>query len=122
MGEEYCDIVQLDTLTNKPPSLLRRIALVFSRSLFPYFLDKGIVKLTKRISSENYRNIVDRLRNLIIFLERFHLALFYMSGQYLEISKRVNNIKYIYTGKNNYSRANFAVLGILILIQQVSIG
>lgn len=55
LGEEYCNIVQVDPTKRRVPSLARRGALVLLHSLTPYLLDKLLVCLENELQAENIR-------------------------------------------------------------------
>ncbi|KAF9945927.1 peroxisome biogenesis factor 10 [Mortierella alpina] len=48
LGEEYCDIMQINSSTGTFPSLPRRSALVFWHVLVPYIYSKGAQELRRR--------------------------------------------------------------------------
>ncbi|KAG9319489.1 hypothetical protein KVV02_007610 [Mortierella alpina] len=48
LGEEYCDIMQINSSTGTFPSLPRRSALVFWHVLIPYIYSKGSQELRRR--------------------------------------------------------------------------
>eukprot|EP01080_Neovahlkampfia_damariscottae_P003917 gene3917-7128_t len=131
LGEEYCDIQQVFKGIN--PSLILKIEYIFFRVIFPMLLDKGIFLFLKK-TNENYRINMERIRNFIPYIFRFHLALFYIKGKYLEISKRSLNINYIFFGNQKNENkgniyifplielifsGNYQLLGYLILFQQI---
>ncbi|KAF9916924.1 peroxisome biogenesis factor 10 [Lobosporangium transversale] len=48
LGEEYCDIMQINSSTGTFPSLARRSALIFWHVLIPYIYSKGTQELRRR--------------------------------------------------------------------------
>lgn len=48
---------------------------------------------------------------------RFHLALFYLFGRYLELSKRVLGIRYIQVRVSEVARPGYQLFGFLLMIQ-----
>ncbi|KAF9188429.1 peroxisome biogenesis factor 10 [Haplosporangium sp. Z 767] len=52
LGEEYCDIMQINSSTGTFPSLPRRSALVFWHVLVPYLYSKGAQELRRRTRSQ----------------------------------------------------------------------
>ncbi|XP_063799151.1 peroxisome biogenesis factor 10 [Pseudophryne corroboree] len=52
LGEEYVNIVQVDSSKRKVPSLLQRFLLICCRTLFPYLLDKELVHLEQELQIE----------------------------------------------------------------------
>ena len=63
---------------------------------------------------------MERIRNFIPYIYRFHLALFYIKGKYLDISKRYLNIDYVVKRKYYFNFLNRYFLEIKIMkIQEV---
>ena len=87
LGEEYCDIIQVKSSTNEPATLIERALLIASHVLVPYVLATNI----RRLSAE-WRSHITRG---IAFAERLHLAIFYCSGTFYNISKRFFSIHYV---------------------------
>lgn len=55
---------------------------------------------------------------LVPLVLQLHLAIFYMSGQYLSLSKRFARIRYMFTGSpGQVERPTYRILGLLIFIQ-----
>ncbi|KAG8543311.1 hypothetical protein GDO81_024946, partial [Engystomops pustulosus] len=52
LGEEYVNIVQVDSSKRKVPSLLQRTLLICCHTLFPYLLDKELVRLEHELQIE----------------------------------------------------------------------
>lgn len=50
-------------------------------------------------------------------LSQLHLALFYLTGRYLQWSKRAARVRYLYLSKPDPDRVGFEVLGVLLLLQ-----
>ncbi|TKA57131.1 hypothetical protein B0A53_01087 [Rhodotorula sp. CCFEE 5036] len=49
LGEEYCDIMQYESKSRKPPSRARRIAMVLLHVLFPYILARAYAKTRRAL-------------------------------------------------------------------------
>ncbi|GAA5864668.1 hypothetical protein JCM3774_006034 [Rhodotorula dairenensis] len=49
LGEEYCDIMQYESKTRKPPSRARRVVMVLLHVLFPYILAKSYAKARRAL-------------------------------------------------------------------------
>jgi peroxin-10 len=101
LGEEYCDIQQIFKGLN--PSVILKVEYIFFkfssfilnlRVILPLLFDRGLYFILKRTSS-NYRIQMERIRNLLPFIFRFHLSLFYIQGKYLDLTKRILNLKYV---------------------------
>ncbi|KAG2381630.1 hypothetical protein C9374_006014 [Naegleria lovaniensis] len=151
LGEEYCDLLQVQlkeklknnlflstksklgtqnskTLYIVKSSLQRRLMFVLYELIVPYLFDRGLSHwlthyLTHSTSiSSDVRYYISILKEFVQFLLRFNLAAFYVNGKYLQVSKRVAGIRYIYTGRSDgdsYNRPNFIILSLLIMLQQV---
>ncbi|XP_075047817.1 peroxisome biogenesis factor 10 [Mixophyes fleayi] len=52
LGEEYVNIVQVDSSKRKIPSSLQRCVLICCHTLFPYLLDKELVRLEQELQVE----------------------------------------------------------------------
>ncbi|KAI8385049.1 Pex12 amino terminal region-domain-containing protein [Radiomyces spectabilis] len=137
LGEEYCDLLQINQYTNTFPGLMRRASLVFAHTLLPYIYVRGIADLKKRQrhrghqtsqSSSTWRDRVGNFvqKQLPIIQEFFiqnvkpvHLAIFYFVGAYYNFSKRVTGIRYIFTRQlgPHEERVGYEVLGVLIVVQ-----
>ncbi|OBZ86248.1 Peroxisome biogenesis factor 10 [Choanephora cucurbitarum] len=131
LGEEYCDIVQINQYTHTYPNIMRRFMLVFSKTLLPYIYTRSIAELKKRSRQGQVEK--SRLLQLIklhiqsvqeFFVKHVrpaHLALFYFFGAYYSFSKRWTGIRYIFTRQlgMHEQRAGYEVLGVLITAQLV---
>jgi peroxin-10 len=90
LGEEYCDIMQVSGPFRSKLSAWRRLALVVLQVLPQYAL----------ANPRRFRipqSVIDMLQGGVAVgqIQRLHLALFYLYGIYLHISKRVLNVKYV---------------------------
>ncbi|XP_072282692.1 peroxisome biogenesis factor 10 [Pyxicephalus adspersus] len=52
LGEEYVNIVQVDSSKRKVPSILQRSLLICCHTLIPYFLDKELARLEQELQIE----------------------------------------------------------------------
>lgn len=133
LGEEYVNIVQVDSTKKRVPSFLRRAIFVSLHTVVPYCLEKGLLHLEhelqiagdeSRTSQSNpalglssrtlIRNWIQKqvgelteqqkktvlqivyvLKQCIPLLHRLHLALFYISGTFYHLSKRITGITYV---------------------------
>lgn len=57
LGEEYCDIVQVESETGRLPALGRRAGYILSCILGPYFLGKLLPKLRRRLRAKLEANL-----------------------------------------------------------------
>ncbi|XP_055515349.1 peroxisome biogenesis factor 10 isoform X2 [Leucoraja erinacea] len=129
LGEEYVNIVQVDSSGRRVPSRGRRAALIVLHTCVPYLLDRGLVRLELHLqtASEGFRpqdtrwlparsrfsqrlqSAISRLsdqqrkallqaiyllRQVVSFLHRLHLGIFYLNGSYYHIAKRFTSISY----------------------------
>ncbi|KAG2175582.1 hypothetical protein INT43_001229 [Umbelopsis isabellina] len=137
LGEEYCDIAQINVHSNTYPGMIRRMALVFCHVLLPYFYGRGFMEFRKRnrhqtrerkqsdnkllnslqtFAAKHMENIQDFFKK---YVHMGHLAIFYFVGSYYSMSKRITGIRYIFTRRleTHEERAGYEVLGLLISLQ-----
>ncbi|KAI7894364.1 Pex12 amino terminal region-domain-containing protein [Mucor mucedo] len=135
LGEEYCDLVQINQYTHTFPGMLRRCMLVFVQTVLPYVYTRGISQLKRNspqhITLENKQGLKHSVQQFIkthihaiqeFFVKNVrpvHLAIFYFFGAYYNFSKRFTGIRYIFTRQlgPNEQRAGYEILGILITLQ-----
>lgn len=119
LGEEYCDIVQITSNSNTIPNVKNRALLTAIHVVFPYVFEK-ILR-----SPRQFGNLIapfiskysTQLHEIIQVLQRLHLAVFYYTGNYYDVSKRILGIKYIFNRKSLQGRPSYQILGVLILFQ-----
>lgn len=97
LGDEYTEIIEVNK-NNKPLQWIDRIKSILLKVVFPHYFEKYI--------------------QYTPYIYRIHLALFYINGGYLEISKRILNIKYLYYGPEQ-QKIGYQILGYFIIIQQI---
>ncbi|CAK4029377.1 Peroxisome biogenesis factor 10 [Lecanosticta acicola] len=151
LGEEYCDIVQVEDDTNRLPSIARRSAYILSSVLLPYALTRFLPALRKRLraklevklrkahhrrmsSPTRSKNPPTKTSQLQEYFWKhldsitspapiyaFSLAIFYFTGAYYQLSKRVFGLRYIFTRKltDDDQRGGYEVLGVLLFVQMV---
>ncbi|PVH94057.1 peroxisome assembly protein 10 [Periconia macrospinosa] len=157
LGEEYCDIIQVEGEHGRLPALGRRAGYILSCILGPYGLAKILPTFRKRIRAKLESNLKRygrqharaqqaakeragttkpiptplgaRLHNYILRnldtitspapIYALSLATFYFSGSYYHLSKRIWNLRYIFTRTVPASdnRAGYEVLGVLLVLQ-----
>ncbi|KAL9969831.1 hypothetical protein ACROYT_G022097 [Oculina patagonica] len=133
LGEEYCNIVQVDRSKTRVPSKLRRGSLVLLYAVGPYVIDKALAKLELWLQTqENWPNglntrirellftFIPLLRTVVLYVHRAHLALFYLTGIFYHIAKRLTGVQYLLVRnslKNDGSRPTYRLLGYLSIIQ-----
>lgn len=133
LGEEYCNIVQVDHTRRKVPPLLRRGSLVFLYVFGPYIIEKVLAKLELWLQSpesqlfglhartrEILLNFIPCLRTTVLYVHRAHLAFFYLTGIFYHIAKRLTGIQYLLVRqslRNEGSRPTYRLLGYLSVVQ-----
>jgi len=141
LGEEYCDVVQVEDDTLRLPHLLRRVGYISSVVFAPWFLSRSLPALRRRLRAKLERNIerakrkpgppsrplqfqeyilrhLDSLTSLNP-IYALGLAIFYFTGSYYHLSKRIFGLRYIFTRqiKPDEQRVGYEVLGILLVLQ-----
>ena len=144
LGEEYCDIVQVEDDTLKLPHITRRAGYIFSTVLLPYVfckilpafrawvrlkLERNVRRLARCNDSKGESMGFQHLQNYIIShlttltsfspLYALSLAIFYFRGSYYHIGKRLLGLRYIFTKRLEPSgqRIGYEVLGVLLVLQ-----
>ncbi|KHN73666.1 Tryptophan--tRNA ligase, mitochondrial [Toxocara canis] len=115
LGEEYLSLVQVSDAEGRLiPSIWRRLIFVFLHVFVPLLADASLLRLQRLINHadtrtflgvelsnnrkarQTFAQIVEWTRTKgLPSLNRLHLAIFYLSGAYYNISKRVAGIEYI---------------------------
>jgi peroxin-10 len=156
LGEEYCDIVQVEGENGRLPALGRRAGYIVSCILGPYLLGRILPAFRKRIRAKLEANmrrygrlqqkahqeakegrgtkaismplgarvqkyILQNLDTLTSPLPVYALSLatFYFTGSYYHLSKRIWNLRYIFTRhvQDSDQRVGYEVLGVLLVLQ-----
>ncbi|NWQ88805.1 PEX10 factor, partial [Burhinus bistriatus] len=157
LGEEYVNIVQVDSTKKRVPSFLRRAIFIALHTVVPYCLEKGLLHLEHELQTEAdesrtsqsnpalglsrrtlIRNWIQKqvgdlteqqkktvlqivyvLKQCIPLLHRLHLAVFYISGTFYHLSKRITGIKYLrfggLQGEDRSIQSSYKFLGIISL-------
>ena len=146
LGEEYCDVVQVEDDTLRLASLARRIGYIGSVIFTPWFLAKALPALRRRVRTKLERIIqqgkqkpqasqsqpqalrfqgymlkhLDSLTSLRP-IYALNLAAFYFTGSYYHLSKRLFGLRYIFTRQiqPNEQRVGYEMLGVLLILQMV---
>jgi peroxin-10 len=146
LGEEYCDIVQVENDSNGPgrlPSLRRRGGYILTTILLPYWLNRGLPALRRRLRQQLEKGLkkdatrpkgekpssLQAVRAYLLAnldsltspspVYAVSLAIFYFSGAYYHLGKRLWGLRYIFTREVQASeqRAGYEVLGVLLVLQ-----
>ncbi|CAG99788.1 ubiquitin-protein ligase peroxin 10 [Kluyveromyces lactis] len=130
LGEEYVDLAYVDRRGKGVARLLRRIGFAISYCGVPWILSKVFYKyklnergsgFLKVFNGKSFRDILDSTLNL-------HLIIFYLSGQYYDISKRIFGMRYVVGHEMNKnevefkkkSSQNYKILGFILGMQLAS--
>ncbi|KAL7909295.1 Pex12 amino terminal region domain-containing protein [Trichoderma velutinum] len=142
LGEEYCDLVQVDASAGLSlPALPSRAAYIVGTILLPYlasrilpglrarlraFLDRRLATLRQQGKTKTRQaRILDYLSTHFSSvtsaapLQAVVLALFYFNGTYYELSKRLLSLRYVFTRTvpDTPDRGGYELLGVLLAIQ-----
>ncbi|KAL9109301.1 MAG: hypothetical protein Q9227_006056 [Pyrenula ochraceoflavens] len=142
LGEEYCDVVQVEEDTLKLASLGRRVGYIGSIVFGPWFLARTLPVLRRKLRAKLERNIARARNNLRSTKTRalqvqeyilkhidtltspnpiyaISLATFYFTGAYYHIGKRLFGLRYIFTKhmRPEEQRVGYEVLGALLVLQ-----
>lgn len=132
LGEEYSSILQINMKDWKyegVPTIFKRKIFFYILTCFPLFYLKKYVsgwvdkkKMDALNSNEtNLKNLfwslIPDFDTLVADVFKLHTALFFLSGVYLHLAKRISNIKYIFMRQPQKHDLNYKRLGMLMLIQ-----
>ncbi|KAH6998297.1 Pex12 amino terminal region-domain-containing protein [Ilyonectria sp. MPI-CAGE-AT-0026] len=141
LGEEYCDLVQVDARDGRLPAVDRRAAYVAGSILLPYLMGRLLPGLRARLRKLLERRLeslrsqdksdsreariwdyVSRHMTSLTSASPFQavvLALFYFSGTYYELAKRLLSFRYVFTRTvpDSPDRAGYELLGVLLVVQ-----
>jgi len=136
LGEEYSKLAQYNpnykgvTWQNYPNiTKTRKVMFVLFASVFPVISERVIKKiynsLKQRFAVELrghafLKIVVKNLPDYDSFVQslfKLHLAIFFIEGAYLQISKRITSIKYVYTRKPQDHGLSFHNVGRLMILQ-----
>jgi peroxin-10 len=142
LGEEYCDVIQVEDDTRHLASLARRFGYIGSVVFAPWFLARTLPVLRRKLRTKLER-VVQKgkqkaqasqsraLRFQEYLLKHLDsltspspvyalsLAIFYFTGSYYHLSKRLFGLRYIFTRQiqPNEQRIGYEVLGVLLVLQ-----
>jgi len=111
LGEEYIDILQYSVKTKRLPTPVRRFLLVACHILLPFGVRRAWTTLRKRAANDDsgesrLGTLLTRIGSILptyetVFgtnLRAVHLAVFYLTGRYYDLSKRLVGIRYVGRG------------------------
>ncbi|KAH6606504.1 hypothetical protein Trco_005657 [Trichoderma cornu-damae] len=142
LGEEYCDLVQVDAASALAlPGLRTRAAYIAGTILLPYlagrvvpglrarlrqFLDRRLAALRQQGRSKTRQARICEYLSAHLSsitsaapLQAVVLALFYFNGTYYELTKRLLSLRYVFTRTvpDTPDRGGYELLGVLLAIQ-----
>lgn len=141
LGEEYCDIIQIEDDTLKLPAIGRRAGYILTSILLPYSLTKVLPGFRARIRgkleanlrrmtrSKDQKSTSYKLQSYLLAhlstitspspMHALTLTIFYFSGAYYQLSKRIWGLRYIFTKRiaPSEARVGYEVLGVLLVLQ-----
>ena len=141
LGEEYCDIVQIEDDTLKLPNISRRTGYILASILLPYSLNRVLPSFRSKLRSRLEASLrrLSRRKQEQSWSYRFQsyilthlstitspspihaltLTIFYFSGAYYQLSKRIFGLRYIFTKRiaPSDARVGYEVLGVLLVLQ-----
>ena len=142
LGEEYCDIVQIETAKRLLPSTRRRASYILLSVLLPYTVSRLTPRIHQFLDSKPASATgapIERsklydwhclMRYVLLSVEStvspsllssVSLAAFYLNGAYYHLSKRVLGLRYVFTLEPSASSADnsYEVLGVLLVLQML---
>lgn len=143
LGEEYTDIVQVEEETRRLPSIYRRSGYILATILMPYGLSKVLPAFRRRLRAKlelvlrkkksakknSPQTTLDKFQSYLLAnldtitspspVYAVSLAVFYFSGAYYHLSKRIWGLRYIFTHnvEGSSQRVGYEVLGVLLVLQ-----
>ncbi|KAI9827619.1 MAG: peroxisome biogenesis factor 10 [Phylliscum demangeonii] len=146
LGEEYCDLVQVENNTLRLPAAPRRAGYIIATLLLPYYLSRVLPSIRNRLQHK-LRTYLDRsegnkagskstgfadlgLTYLLAHLDSISslspyyavsLAVFYFTGAYYHLGKRLFGLRYIFNKRlePGEQRVGYEVLGALLVVQML---
>eukprot|EP00188_Purpureofilum_apyrenoidigerum_P003189 Plantae.Rhodophyta-Purpureofilum_apyrenoidigerum.ctg32680.p1 GENE.Plantae.Rhodophyta-Purpureofilum_apyrenoidigerum.ctg32680~~Plantae.Rhodophyta-Purpureofilum_apyrenoidigerum.ctg32680.p1 ORF type:complete len:297 (+),score=38.35 Plantae.Rhodophyta-Purpureofilum_apyrenoidigerum.ctg32680:42-932(+) len=116
LGEEYCDLFEVDARVEGryAPSFWSRLVMSFAHAAGLNFV-RAVVQALTRIYGLLVRD--EPLNAFIGWLERVHLALFYLSSRYYELPKRLGAIRFLRVAAVKRLHPRYYLLGVLLSVQ-----
>jgi peroxin-10 len=120
LGEEYVDLSYVSRNGRHGITKIRRLAFIVTYVLVPYLISK----ISKSMNSSNA--MIEKILNKLTFINvldlmNLHLALFYFSGKYYDISKRLFGMRYVFNynpdSNSRQASGNYEIIGGLMMIQ-----
>eukprot|EP00922_Rhytidocystis_sp_ex-Travisia-forbesii_P021886 GHVS01032058.1.p1 GENE.GHVS01032058.1~~GHVS01032058.1.p1 ORF type:complete len:452 (+),score=131.41 GHVS01032058.1:291-1646(+) len=119
LGEEYSDLLQVQSEDGRPPRFRRRLMMLMLH-VGPHHILRSFTEWINShpnpgpLLTALHRRLPDILPNLF----RIHLALFFLRGRYLHISKRLCGIRYLFLSSSTAPPVKLnRWLGLLLVAQ-----
>jgi len=144
LGEEYCDVIQVEDDTLRLAGLARRVGFIASVVFTPWLLARTLPALRRRVRAKLEKLVQKGRQGALASQSRalpfqeyvlkhldsitspspvyaLSLATFYFTGSYYHLSKRLAGLRYIFTRqlKSNEQRVGYEVLGFLLVLQMI---
>ncbi|KAJ9472541.1 Peroxisome biogenesis factor 10 [Diplonema papillatum] len=123
LGEEYCDLMQVNAAALRPPTNWHRSAQIMLHVCIPYLLEKwlpvGLARITERTVNHRVQATQLALKSAVREFQRFHLAIFFIFGSYYHVSYRATKTRMLLMNRTRQGLSSYTELGFMILIQQV---
>ncbi|KHN96448.1 RING-1 like protein [Metarhizium album ARSEF 1941] len=128
LGEEYCDLVQVEAPAGRLPDARKRAAYIAGAILLPYLAGRALPRLRSRRKGDQaarearaWEYLSSHLPSLTSAapVQAVTLALFYFNGTYYDLTKRLLSLRYVFTRAvpDSPDRGGYEVLGVLLVIQ-----
>ncbi len=145
LGEEYCDVIQVEDDTLRLASLSRRAGYIASVVFAPWLLAKTLPALRRRLRTKLERVVARgkqkaqasqsralRFQEYVLKhldsltspspIYALSLATFYFTSSYYRLSKRLFGLRYVFTRRiqPDEQRVGYEVLGVLLVLQMIA--
>lgn len=127
IGEEYVNIVQVDSSYKRHPSLLLRSAMVLMNCVGPYVINKLVEKLMKYVAGNSWmaetkkllvRDLLTGTNNILQWCYKVQRSLFFLRLSSANIAKHVTSVNYVSIRRNPLPHYKwFTILGYFGLAQ-----
>ncbi|XP_042865998.1 peroxisome biogenesis factor 10-like [Penaeus japonicus] len=130
LGEEYTGVLQVGRNRERLPKAPERIIMVALQCFGPEVIRRLVGKLEDSLRAGNLSTYLrPELKNFLLqqmpairysmtLLHRIHLAIFYFSGAFYHISKRMTGVKYVLVREwlgDSSARKSFQILSMVLL-------
>ncbi|KAK3871391.1 hypothetical protein Pcinc_021825 [Petrolisthes cinctipes] len=131
LGEEYTGILQVDTTRKRLPNVFQRVIMVAIQCFGPVIIQRLLRRLEESARSGKLSTqLRPELRSFLLqhtptlthsltIIHRLHLALFYFSGTFYHLAKRITGVKYVLIREwfgDGSAKRSFQILGVVLLV------